>query len=328
MKVKIDELRQLMLKIVRTNGLKGRAAKLVVDDYLEGELLGKISHGIFSFPKIIAKIEATRGIKIKIIKNKPSFALIDARGGLGAVVAEQARKLLITKAKKQGIAMVGIQNVISFLRPGTQAEKIAEEDLIGLVFNNGGREKITHPGAKEPTLPTNPIGFSIPTSKYPITADMATSTRAWFETSLAEFFHHALPANAFLDKNVKFTRNPKKAESCYPVGGYKGFNIAFLFEVLTTSLIGWQRKASKDFRTQTRGTFLIAIDPRKFTSLKKFKQENTKLVNKIKRAKRKTGVKEILVAGDRSRRNKELALKRGWLEIDKRVYNKIKKLDK
>ena len=67
----------------------------------------------------------------------------------------------------------------------------------------------------------------------------------------------------------------------------------------------------------------MAIDPTKFTSLKKFKEENSGLVRAVKRSRKLKGVKEILVAGERARKNKEKVLKRGYFEVEGSLYKTL-----
>jgi LDH2 family malate/lactate/ureidoglycolate dehydrogenase len=242
---------------------------------------------------------------------------------------------VVKKAKRNGIAMVGVNNIVAFLRPGSQAEKIARKNLIGLVFINGGKAMVAPHGGIDPVTGTNPIGIGIPTNGQPIVADMATSARAWGEVRLAKLFNHLLPADNFLDKQGRITLDSKKAYSALPVGGYKGFTFSLLFEVLTGSLVNSNMKNERvnkkllyDYRKSYRGALFIAIDPSKFTSLKKFKEENGKLVKAVKKSRKRKGFKEILVAGERARRNKERALARGYFEIKDDLYNKLVELNK
>ena len=236
-----------------------------------------------------------------------------------------------------GIAIAGLYNMRAFLRPGTQAEKIEKEGLIGFVVNNGGLGSVAPTGSIDPILGTNPIGLAIPTKQNPITADFATSKRAWGEARVAKSEGRKLPENTFMDKDGNFTIEPDKAESVVPFGDYKGYILALLIEILTGSLVnmpmgvnpGDSDQGSLRFLTKKgdmRGAVFIAIDPSKFTDFKRFKAANTELAKTIKNSRKAKGVKEILVPGERSLKNKNDAKKRGYFEIDKDLYGRIKNL--
>ncbi|MFA6382061.1 MAG: Ldh family oxidoreductase [Candidatus Buchananbacteria bacterium] len=334
MKVKIKEIRRLCEVILIKRGLKPAEAKIVVADYLEGELLGKITHGLISFSGVIEKAGQTKAKKILVSRKSNNFLLLNANGQIGQLVAGVATKAVIKMAKKTGIAMVGVYDSLPFLRPGSQAEKIAENDLIGLVLINGGGPTVVPPGGLDAILATNPIGFAIPTFGKPIVCDMAISKKAISEVKLAKLLGRDLPEDSFVDKKGEIIKDPDSFFAALPFGDYKGFNLGILFEILTGSLvnaeIGYKKKdigSSKDkYGKKYRGALFIAINPSVFTSLKKFKQKNSQFIKEIKSVKRKKGIKEIVIPGKKAYQNKEIALRRGWLEVDKKIIEQIKKL--
>ena len=68
--------------------------------------------------------------------------------------------------------------------------------------------------------------------------DMATSTTAWGEVRLAKRFGHTLPDNSFIDSDGVPTLNAESAHAALSMGGYKGFGLGLLIEVLGGSLAG------------------------------------------------------------------------------------------
>ena len=225
MKVNINKIRKRCEKFLVKTGVGRTEAKIIVDDYIEGELLGKKTHGLLAFAGGVYDINKTAKQsdrkKIKIIKDSEVYAMIDGSKQKGQLIANKAVELVIKKAKKCGIAMVGTFNSGSILRPGSQAEKIARKNLIGLVFHNGGGPLVPPYGGIDPVISTDPIGYAIPTLKQPLVADFAVSERAWGETRLAKILGQQLPNNCFLNKKGLITRNPNDAYSVLPFGGYK-----------------------------------------------------------------------------------------------------------
>src|SRR5207249_7005125 len=92
------------------------------------------------------------------------------------------------------------------------------------------------------------IGFSFPAgNEKPILLDMATSTVAGGKVFAAAALGKTIPGNWLLDANAKPTTDPtlfSHAASLTPLGGYKGYGIAFMIEVLSAILTGaairWQ----------------------------------------------------------------------------------------
>lgn len=338
MKILIKEIRSICEKILIKKGVKFSAAKIIINDYLEGELLGKKSHGLFAFAGGVYDIDdivkKSNPNKIIVEKNFGPTALVNGHEQAGQLVAEVAKKILIKKCKKYGIAMVGTYNSRPFLRPGSQAESIAHNNLVALIFQNGGGPLVAPYGGIDPIISTNPIGYAIPTLSGPIVLDMAVSVKAWGETRIAKESKTLLPDNAFLDKKGKITLNPYQVYSVMPFGGYKGFSIGILSEIFTGSLVGngvgLKKKGLKPggHGKALRGALFIAIDPNKFTNLKKFKKENSELVKELKKSRKRPGVKGIFMPEERSYKNKIKCLKRGWLEVDKKIIDKIYQLKK
>ena len=331
MKVNINEIRKRCESFLVKTGVGKSEAKIIVDDYVEGELLGKKTHGLLAF---VGGVYDTQKIKrhsnrkkIKVIKDRGVYAMINGGKQKGQLVAEKAVELVIKKAKKYGIAMVGTFNSGSILRPGSQAEKIAQKNLIGLIFHNGGGPLVPPYGGIDPIISTDPIGYAIPTLKQPIVADFAVSERAWGEIRIAKELKHALPMSCFLNMKGQVTTDPNDAFSALPFGGYKGFCVGLLSEILTGALVGNEQGLTNQ-KISVRGALYMAIDPSKFVNLQKFKKENSRLISELKKSRRLSGVKEILLPGERAFKHKALCLKRGWFDVDKKIVDKLNNLFK
>lgn len=325
-KVKISAIRNTLQKLLVKKGVPFKEARIIANDYLEGELQGKHSHGLMAFPSLIQKMPEKRK-KIKVLKKTNSLIVYDANENLGAVVGKQAVDWLTARTKKEAVGIAMIKNMTTWLRPASIAQQLADRGLIGIVVNNGGKPMTAPPGGFDPVVGTNPIGIGIPTSKEPILTDMATSVRAWGEVRKAERTGKNLPKEAYYDKKGKFAIKAKDAYSALPMGGYKGFALAMLIEILTGSLLDrdmGQHQMKGDYRTMTRGGFILAINPAKTTTNDKFRKANTRLVKEIKSSKKIKGVKEILVPGEKAMKTRSKNLKRGYLEIDTKLWEEMK----
>lgn len=325
MKVKIAEARRLLEEILTKKGLSLADAQIVADEYLSGELQKKTSHGLMAFPSLVEKL-GKRKPKPSVLKKTNSMVLIDARENEGAVVGREGADMAIEMAKKEGIGVAFIKNMVTWLRPGTLSKYVADKGYIGIVINNGGKPMVAPPGGYEPVIGTNPIGIGVPTSDDPIVADMATSIRAWGEVRKATAAGTNLPKDSYYDKKGNFAVKPEDAYSALPAGGYKGFALGLLIEVLTGSFLGREmgsQQMTNDYRTMTRGGMILVLNPNISTSLSNFKKQNSELVRNIKNTQKLKGVDEIMMPGEKSDKQKKENLKKGILEINDELWSSL-----
>jgi len=328
MRVRVNEARKKCELILQKKGISKEESKIIADEYIEGELLGKKSHGLQAFPALVKKLDKLPE-RWTVEKETDSMVFIDARGYFGEVVGKVAAEMACKKAAKEGIGMVAVKDMLTWLRPRTPARAIAEKGMVGIVVNNGGKEAIAPSGGIDPILGTNPIGIGIPSKGGVISFDMATSKRAWGEVRIAKALGIALPDESFLDKKGEYTRNADEVHSAVPFGDYKGYALAFLIEILTGSLVNMPMGAGKtagDYRTALRGAIVIAIDPSKLTNLNEFKRRNYEFAGQIKASRRQKDVEEIYIPGEKSELRRKKSIDAGEIDVDKSIWDEIKKL--
>jgi ureidoglycolate dehydrogenase (NAD+) len=91
-----------------------------------------------------------------------------------------------------------------------------------------------------------------------------------------------LPDNAYVDKQGNVTTDPEVAYAVLPFGGFKGYGINLLIDVLSGSLVRGKSGLDQPLDSQRYiGTLIIVIDPAAFGELEDFKQSTTKLAEDI-----------------------------------------------
>ncbi len=328
MKIKISEVHQTLLQIILAkSSLSNEEADILAWDYLEGELQGKLSHGIAAFPAMAEKLpEATS--HFKILKETESFIYADAGGSLGAIVGRKLANKVIAKASQQGIAAASIRNMKPWLRPGAIAEYISDNNMVGFVVNKGTVRAIVPPGGSVPVFGTNPIGIGIPSDDTPVVVDMATSSRSNGEVRLAKMLGHNLPENSFIDKSGMPTLDPNAVHAALPMGGYKGFGIGLFIEIICGSLLGLSMGTNEKGHplNSLRGAFILVIDPKITVGIEKFKAENQDFVDSIRKSPAAKGSNGVTLPGDRARKAKQQNEAKDYLEVDDKLWAEIKKL--
>ena len=320
MRVKIEEIKQLCIDVLVSNGLSKEEASVVVGEYLYGELTGKKSHGFATFLNFAVKKLGSRRGDWMIIKEEPSYALIDGNGNLGQLLGNFAMGIAIEKAKNNGISLVGMNNMQSYLMPGYYARMASEKDMIGIVIDNS-KSRVAPFGGTEPKLGANPIGLAIPTKDTPLILDMATSSRAMGEVRLAEKLGELLPEGMALDKEGNPTRDPSNVSALTAFGGYKGYGLCLAIEILAGSFVR-AKMGSRIKDGLDRGYLFIVINPTIFVDIKTFKDEVSELIKEVKSSKG-----DVLVPGERAKSTMEKNLNNGFLEIDEKIVEEIKKLN-
>ena len=98
MKAKIDEVRSILISKLKARGLSDEEAKTIAAEYLEGELRGRLSHGLSSFLRGITRVNDRTGVP-ELVEDGDCHALIDGKKGVGQLVGKFAMDLGIKKAK-------------------------------------------------------------------------------------------------------------------------------------------------------------------------------------------------------------------------------------
>lgn len=324
MRIKITEIKKLCIDVLLKSGLNNEDSETVVEEYLYAELTGKKSHGFASFPKFAVEKIKKRNDTWKIEKQEDTYALINANGNLCQLVGKFSMELVMKKAKEKGIALVGMNNMQSYLMPGYYAKMAADKNMIGIVIDNS-RSRVAPYGGTEPKLGTNPIGLAIPTNNTAFVLDMATSTRAMGEVRLAKKLQKLLPEGMALDNEGNPTKNPNQANTLTAFGGYKGYGLCLAIEILAGSFIR-AKMGSKIEGSLDRGFLFLVINPEIFVDITTFKNEVSELIDEIKSSKKANGFNEILIPGEKASILMKENLKKGYLDIDDKIFEDIKNL--
>ena len=169
------------------------------------------------------------------------------------------------------------------------------------------------------------MGFGFPTEKEPIVFDMASSAITWYGLVLAKSRGEKIPANVAIDSNGKITTDPAEAMdgALLPFDrSYKGSGIGMIVEILAGPLVSSAWIDNKTFKEEW-GSLFIAIDPNLLVDVKKFKANCSDLIKKIKGSRKREGVKEIRLPGERSRAEYQKALKSGFVDVDETILKEL-----
>ena len=269
-KVKISEIEKLLIKA---------AKKFVSKEEAEYFSKQQIECTLQMYPDVnpiedalndLETWEKLKGTEIEIQAEKPGFFLVNFHELGPSLKLKYLHDEVEKRAKENGIAMFGLNNsaVTDWLKLITYG--LAKRGLIAIYMFNGGPGTVVPYGGSVPIFGTNPMSYAIPTEDDPILLDMATSESAFYKYSRARKNKVTMRKNCLVDENGNPTTDPEKAAMSdgnariLPMGGgYKGYGIVLLIEILTGALIRSKMGASEkssDYIRKEYGGMLIAID--------------------------------------------------------------------
>lgn len=332
--VRAEKLRPLVERIFTAAGVPAADAATVAEVLVEADLRGVESHGttrIAGYVNMIRTGLLNPKPTVQLLRDLPSTAMLEGDQAFGIVVAKRAMEMAIDKANRVGIAAVTARNVTHTGMIGFYTMMAARAGMIGLAMNNG--PTILPPfGGKTPTLATNPFSVAFPAGKEePIVLDMATSVVAGGKLRLAAKKGLPIPGEWALDRHGVPTTDPNEAifhGFLQWAGGYKGFGLATMVEVLggvlSGGLFGRDVPPMKDFGKEPLVTsaFYMAINVENFMPLAEFGARVDRLIGHIKSSERAKGTEEVYVAGEIEFRKKAQRMKDG-IPVSDVVYREL-----
>jgi len=340
--MKVDELKKLCFKIMKALGASDAEASTVTDVLVEADLRGVSTHGVKLLPVYAKRVQhglmRTRS-KIRVVHDSASTALIDGDHGFGQVVGVRAMETAIEKAKESGIGLTGVFNTNHIGMAAYYSMMALNHDMIGIVTSNAAAVMAPW-GGRERLLSNTPVSFAIPAGKEkPVVLDMATSVVAGGKIIAAKARNEKIPEGWALDESGRPTTDPAAVfgeagwiGALLPIGGYKGYGLSLIFDLLCTALTGADLSAQIssmwDFsKPWNAGNIMMVIDIQKLVPVNLFKERVDRLIKVIKNSQKAVGIAEIFIPGEIEFREKERRLREG-VPIDENVLRELNSLAK
>jgi len=203
-------------------------------------------------------------------------------------------------------------------------EKIAKQNLIGIIMAQSPESTPPY-GGIQPLFGTNPIAFGFPAKVKPLIFDMGTSAISFGAILEAKALGKKLPKNVALDKKGNITDDSNKAVegATLPFDrSYKGAGLAIMVELMSGLWPGaWFTIHNKEAGW---GNLFMAFSPDLLMSLNEFKERVNLLVETIRNSKTKDG-NRVRISGEKTFRTRDENLRKGYLEIEDKLLNQLKK---
>jgi LDH2 family malate/lactate/ureidoglycolate dehydrogenase len=333
-RVPMAELNGLVSTMLERVGVPPADASIVANGLIMADARGMNSHGILRLPVYIKRLRQggfSPVSRFDMLRETAGTALVDGGNGLGAVLTTRAMDLAIAKARRNGIAAVGIRNSNHNGEGAPYVLQAVRADMIGIATTNGSPIMPVW-GGKTPLTGPLPITFGVPTeNELPIVLDAALGM-----SSRGKILYYAergmeLPPGWLVDAEGRPTTDPnwvKKGGWILPIGGHKGWGLILMCEILTGLLTGGKigRELTNLYdaldRGQGNGHFVVAIDIAAFLDLASFKRRVDAYIREMKASDLAPGATEILMPGEIEFR-KEQAQRAQGIALSRSVVDEV-----
>lgn len=308
-KITKERLEKFVTDIFQAAGLKQDHASIIARHLVLANLRGVDSHGVSRVDLYTKRLDAgvvSKTGNIKIEKESFSSLLIDGANQLGILAATKGMELAVQKAKESGICVVGIKNSNHAGMLADYTEFAAKNNCIAIATTNAPSSMAPW-GGRKGFFGTNPISYAFPTgeNELNIVFDMATSVVARGKIILAHKNNQDIPLGWAMTKEGKQTTSSKEALEglVLPVGGPKGYGLAFFVDVLsglfTGAAYGPHLGSIRNFnKVQNVGQFFFVMRADLFEDLNTFKARIDQMIREIREIPLAEGVERIYLPGE------------------------------
>ena len=319
-----NDLQDFIERVFKACEVPQSDARQAAEVLITSDMRGIDSHGVARLRAYVEMLKASHinpNPNIRVERERASTATIDGDNGLGLVVGPKANTIAMEKAEKAGSGWVAVNNTNHFGIAGYYPLEALKRNQIGWAMTNTGKWMAPVWGA-ERMLGTNPIAIAFPgLEEPPVVIDMATSAVSFGKVQIKMREGKALPDGWILDKNGLPSTDPQELVSggtllplgsAYETGGYKGYALASMVDILTAVLSGanWgpfaPPFASRVFIPESSvgkgiGHFFGAMDIDGFMEVDIFKKRIDDWIRRFRQTKAAEGTNGPLIPGDPER---------------------------
>lgn len=273
-------------------GCDTKNAEIIADGIHYADLRGIDTHGCINLMNIYLPFIENKQVSIllspQIIKQHKACTTLDGQNTVGFVVSQYAMQKAIENAKNYGIGCAVVRNSTHAGCFGFYTKQAVDEKMIGIALTNLGEQGIlAPPGGITPLIGTNVIAAAAPTNKMPyFNLDMSAAVVSAGRIKQYAKLGKNVPLGWLINNAGQFITDPNEylkgmarltfLGSDQGIGGYKGFGLALLADILCGVLSDGkvgphadslnQNKKEEKKNNQNISHFFIAINPDAFIS--------------------------------------------------------------
>jgi len=271
--VTVAEGREQTRRLLVASGVEDSEASQTAQALVIADVWGEHSHGLMRLPFYLQRLAeggCNPSAQLRTVSDSGPLVAYDGEDGLGHWQVWRAAETARDRCVDSGVGVVAVGRSSHCGALGVYTLPLIEAGLLGLVFSNG--PAVMPPwGGSAPVVSTSPIAAGVPCRPRPAIVDLATSAVARGKIKTYAQRGEALPQGWAFTASGEPTTDATAALAgmLAPLGGSKGFALAFVVEALTGGLVG--PALSRDVidmfatsdaaRPQRIAHLVIALDP-------------------------------------------------------------------
>ena len=319
MRVSLERAQQLALDSLRALGYSGQDCRTIASHLMDCELRGLEYAGLARILSIAERLSVnpSSDTPMRVTRESAVSAQLDGGDRLGYLVAGEATRIAVEKARGSGIGAVGANNTWYTGMLSYYAEMVVAEGMVALMASNS-TAWVAPFGGSEARFGTNPICAGFPGEAVPLIWDIGISEIIHAQAVIAGRTGRSLPAGVAYDATGAPTCDPLAAlaGSFVNWGGHKGSGLGMVVQLLGV-LAG-----SPIFPGQLRdfGFFVLAIRPDLFVDPAEFRARVSEYAAQIRGTRRLDESVAVRVPFEHSAALRAERLARGSIDLEDVVY--------
>lgn len=327
--VAASRLIDLVAEVMQGAGCEAAEARTVARRLVDSNLVGHDSHGVLRVSKYLDWVREGNLLPNRtptVVFDSDALAIVDGQRGFGQVVGEFAGALGVAKARKAGIAMIGLRNCGHLGRLGDWAELAAVEGIVSMHFlNTSGAQRVAPYGGSDRRLSTNPLCVGIPQAQGdPVILDITTSMVAEGKLMVAMNKGERVPEGWIVDTRGAPTTDPNDfyaGGALLTIAGHKGSGLSIVTDLLAGALtLG--RSSDPDDTAIRNNMLSIYIAPSFYDRDEQVPAEVRRFVDWVKASPPLDAAQPVLAPGEIERSTRGKRMREG-VPLDDATWNDI-----
>lgn len=292
--VERDALCRFYRSAFEAAGVSATVSEVSASALVFADARGVESHGAANLERIYVpgllsgRIDPTA--EPRLVVERSAVALLRGESCLGFLAAQAAMEEAIARARRFGIGAVGVFDSTHCGSMAFYTEAAIAAGMLGLAFTNLGGQGILRPsGGAVPMVGTNVLAASAPAERHPpFSLDMSTAVVSTGRLRTAMRREERIPEGWLVDDDGSPVEDPAAyfdgsahlqfLGGSAETGGYKGYGLALLVDVLCGILVGGRvgprrERGPNGNDEEGIGHFMVAIDIDGFRSTGDFRRD-------------------------------------------------------
>ncbi|MGI9596298.1 MAG: Ldh family oxidoreductase [Acidimicrobiales bacterium] len=271
--VLLDEVQSVSARALVRHGADEEVANLVGHAIRTAEANGNRICGLYyleSYCRQLATGRLDGTVEPVVTTERAGAVRVDGRLGFAQAAFAAGFPEAVKAARVNGICGFAVEHTHTCTSVGYFTEQFAMEGLLAIGATNA-RARVAPPGGSTAVLGTNPIAMAVPDGRGGVAFqfDFSTSAVALGKITMANAAGESIPLGWAVDRQGEPTTDPAAAldGSLLSAGGYKGFGIGLMVELLASALTGSRRSVDVPplkapyGPPHDIGQFYLVIDP-------------------------------------------------------------------